>query len=93
MGIDKKKIMTEAIEKYGQTVQKAVAMEEMGELIMEISKNIRGLPNKSHLCEEIADVSIVLDELKIMFGLSDEDIEDEITFKLVRLNNRLKEGD
>lgn len=62
-------ICDKAINTYGQAIQKVVAMEEMGELIQAISKDIRDLPHNVE--EEIADVEIMLTQLKIMydFGL------------------------
>ena len=84
----KENIMREAICKYGIVQQQAVAMEELGELCQQIAKMIRGEGSLINLVEEIADVYIVLDELKLIFSLDEKEIDDEINFKLARLNER-----
>lgn len=42
------------------------------------------------MVEEIADVLIMIDQLKLMHHISDKEIEDEIEFKLLRINGRLQ---
>ena len=60
-------------------------------LIKELSKDIRGKSKKNAIIEEIADVLIMIDQVKIIKDITDEDIENEILFKVTRLNNRLNE--
>lgn len=65
-------ICKKAIDNFGQAIQKVVAMEEMAELIQAISKSIRG---KDHnIEEEIADVEIMISQLKIMYDNSKVDM-------------------
>ena len=65
------------------------AMEEMGELIQEISKDLRGKGNVQKMAEEIADVQIMLDQLMIMHDCGEA--VDEFKFaKFIRLRNRLE---
>jgi hypothetical protein len=45
-----------------------MAMEEMSELIKELSKNLRGNDNISAISEEMADVEIMLEQLKVIFS-------------------------
>lgn len=74
-------ICNKAINTFGQAIQKVVAMEEMAELIQAISKSIR---DKEHnVEEEIADVQIMLNQLKIMYDMSK--VEDFRNVKLERL--------
>lgn len=63
------KLYTEAIFLYGKQMQTDVAMEEMGELIQALVKYRRDKSNENltHILEEIADVQIVLDQLKYMY--------------------------
>lgn len=63
------KLYTEAIFLYGKQMQTDVAMEEMGELIQALVKYRRNRSNENliHILEEIADVQIVLDQLKYMY--------------------------
>ena len=51
-----------------------IAMEELAELQQAISKGIRGKLNKDNLTEEIADVYIVLDWIKMYFSVNDEEL-------------------
>lgn len=78
-----------AIDKYGHVMQSIVAMEEMGELIQEISKDLRGKGNVRKMSEEIADVEIMLDQLKVMHGCWD-DVSEWRYHKVNRLRERLE---
>ena len=88
---NKKFILKKAIATYGPTLQQVVAMEELAELQKELSKMIRGKGSIINLVEEIADVLIMIDQLKIIHEISDQEIEDEINFKLLRTNERLQQ--
>ena len=69
-----------------------IAAEEAAELIQAISKVRRyGYigEHKDNLIEEIADVSIILQELKMMFDITDAEIDKMIDFKINRINKRL----
>lgn len=76
-------ICQKAIDNYGQAIQQVVAMEEMGELIQAISKSIRG--EKHNVEEEIADVSIILTQLTIMYDY--KKVEEFRNEKLKRLKD------
>ena len=78
-------ICNKAINSYGNASQKIKAIEEMGELIQAISKSL--LDGKNNVEEEIADVEIMLTQLKIMYNLSD--IENWRNYKLNRLKDRV----
>ena len=68
-------ICRKAVEKFGIDIQQIVAMEELGELIQAISKIARWECSQStlseyidNLAEEIADVEIMLEQLKQCYG-------------------------
>ena len=82
-------VIIEAIETYGKDSQCKVAIEEMSELTKEICKNFRGRPNIDNIAEEIADVSIMLMQLELIFDCTDKVIEWR-DYKLRRLKERLK---
>ena len=65
--------------------------EEALELTKELSKNLRGQDNAAHIAEEIADVEIMLEELKLMFCIRDE-VTQQRTVKLQRLDNRISQS-
>lgn len=82
-----KKIYEGAIELWGEDSQLMMVVEECGELIQAIAKFHRKKDAKTidNICEEVADVQIMLDQMKIMFS------EDEINRHLKTKRARLKE--
>ena len=62
-------IIQAAVCKYGANSQIDISIEEMAELTKELIKNKRGLNNIESIAEEIADVQIMLDQLKIIYGI------------------------
>lgn len=78
-----------ATDRYGSRLQLIVAVEEMSELTKEICKFNRGKADISAIAEEIADVSIMLEQLKIIFGCGDE-VEEQIDKKTCRLKKRME---
>lgn len=81
------KLYKKVIQAYGKSAQMIVAMEECSELIQAISKKLRG--RETNVEEEIADVEIMLEQLKLM---SNESLIEEIKeSKLQRLEKRLNE--
>lgn len=79
-----------AIAVYGESSQKQVAIEEMAELTKEVCKDIRGKGNREHILEEIVDVSIMLEQLQIMYGISSSEMLRAVESKVKRLEERLK---
>lgn len=86
---DEKKILAAAIDKWGTDAQTIMAFEEMSELQKELCKNFRGKDNEAEIADEIADVEIMLEQLKMIYeveGLTQERRD----FKIARLAERLK---
>jgi len=86
------RLYKKAIDKYGALMQTVVAIEEMAELQKELSKALRSKENYCNLVEEIADVEIMLAQIKIIYDISDGDVIAQKDFKLRRLEHSLKEG-
>lgn len=84
--IYKKALTTYGI--YGIDAQITMVFEEMAELQKELCKNLRGKENRIEVAEEIADVEIMLDQMKIYFGIQDA-VKVYKDFKLLRLEERL----
>lgn len=82
------RVIREAIKIYGEDMQKNVAIEEMSELTKEICKEKRGLSSKLQMAEEIADVEIMLEQLKVMYDMH-EQVDDFKARKIFRLASRL----
>lgn len=82
--IDKNKLQ-QYIDTYGTEKQSMVAMEECSELIQAISKRVRkGTSVDDNLAEEIADVLVCIEQLKIMYSISNSKIEQWIEYKMNR---------
>lgn len=89
-----KEICKRAVEQYGKQPQIIMAMEEMSELIQALSKSIRGKENVDNIAEEIADVEIMLMQLKMIFhcGTMVNSIKSDKTYRLEeRLNKKQQE--
>lgn len=84
-------ICKKAIDKYGDK-QIIVAMEECAELIQALSKYLRDGLGKSilNIHEEIADVEIMIQQLKISFCCYYQ-VENWIEIKTKRLEERMKD--
>lgn len=81
-------ILNKAISTYGHNSQMLMAIEEMSELTKAICKYKRYGDNVNDIAEEIADVTIMLEQLKMMFDVYPE-VEMNIDLKLKRLERRL----
>ena len=81
------KILTDAIEIYGEDSQIWMTIEEMSELSNALAKYRRGKVTREDVCEEIADVAIMMIQLSKIFG--PDDISDYLKSKLDRLDKRL----
>ena len=79
-------ILIEAIKTFGEKAQEEMAIEECSELIQAISHKHR---NRQHnIAEEIADVEIMLSQLKIIYSCKDE-VERLIDYKIEREIKRI----
>lgn len=79
-----KEVLTAAIRTFGETHQECLATEECAELIQAINHKHRG--RKHNMAEEIADVEIMLEQLKIINNCRDE-VEEIHNQKVNRLFN------
>ena len=87
-------VLEENIKEHGVVLETVIATEECAELIQAISKVKRyGFVGeyKDNLIEEIADVSIVIREIMMIFGIPDGDINEVIDSKIQRIKKRLEE--
>lgn len=85
--------LSQAIKQHGAPTQTIKAIEEMSELQKELCKHLADKNNVSEIAEEIADVEIMLTQMKLIFGCAFEVIEWKKK-KIDRLADRLrKEND
>lgn len=89
-----KDVLEKAIKKYGVEKQLFVCMEEPAELIQAISK-VERYPEDStrmqDLIEEMADVTICLEYLKLIYNIRQEELDEWINRKVKRISKKIKE--
>lgn len=83
------KIYTNAMLEFGEQAQLIVAVEELSECQKEICKILRGGDDYRHLAEEVADATIMLEQIRLIFNINDCvcNFMDE---KIKRLEDRVK---
>ena len=81
--INETEVLQRALDTYGSSLQIAMVFEEM-------CKYLRGRGSFEHIAEEIADVEIMLEQMKMLFCCTD-DVRNERRRKVVRLKGRLDE--
>ena len=101
MKAEEKKVFLQAISEYGIQDQTQIACEECSELIKALSKYHRVTKYQSYdkrkvlrcrnnIIEEMADVGIMLDQLKLMYGITEKAVSDMRSTKVDRLRSVLK---
>lgn len=85
---ERAKVYTDALQTFGPNVQLIVALEEMSELQKEICKALRGDLHPMHLAEEVADATIMLEQLRQMFDIN-EPVCEMMDHKIERLAHRV----
>lgn len=71
--------------RYGKSHQVSKLLEEVGELIETIINE-----DKENMVQELADVMVVLYQFKLHYGITDEEIEEVMKFKIARQKERMK---
>lgn len=89
--IDESAVLQRALDTYGSALQIVVTMEEMSELQKELCKYLRGKYSRASIAEEIADVEIMLDQMKMLFRCA-ADVSSVRRRKVERLKERLDNG-
>jgi len=82
-------ILIKTVENYGHEKQMDKAIEEMSELIKELCKYKFGEENRSKVIEEIADVELMIEQLKYIFNVGDYELECVKNFKFNRLKAKI----
>ena len=87
--MNKEKIYQMAISKWGKELQIIMGIEEMAELTKELVKSLRGKDNRENIIEEIADVEIMIGQLKRLFVVGN-DLTTIRRKKMLRLEKMLQ---
>jgi predicted house-cleaning noncanonical NTP pyrophosphatase (MazG superfamily) len=74
----------------GNTRLMHIAIEELAELAKELTKELRGIGDRTAVLEEYADVQIVLDHMQLVFGFTYEEIQKAQYVKFKRIEDKLK---
>lgn len=82
-------VLTKAIETMGQEAQETVAIEECAEFIKALTKKWRKQPDYDNIIEEIADVTIMMKQMAMIYG--EENVWETIKKKVERLAGRLEQ--
>lgn len=85
------KICFNAIETYGAESQVDKAIEEMSELTKALLKERRYGGSNVDVCEEIADVFIMILQMMLIFEEKDE-VAKYVDYKIKRLEKRITRG-
>ena len=86
--ISEAEVLQRALDTYGSLPQIVMVFEEVSELQKELCKYLRGRGSFEHIAEEIADVEIMLEQMKMLFCCTD-DVRNERRCKVERLKERL----
>lgn len=89
-------VINRMLERFGEDSQIDVAIEEMSELTKELIKYKRSkihfrerqASSREHVIEEISDVMFMFEYLKMIFGISEAEIERQIKIKAGRTKER-----
>lgn len=79
-------ILEGAISKFGTVAQILKAVEELGELSVELARDLHGLGSTEAIREEMADAFIMLNQLELIFG----DVTEIEIAKLERLEGMIE---
>lgn len=82
-------LYTKVLDSWGIEAQVRMVMEEGGEMFSALAKAFRGRVSRQEVITELADVSIMMEQMAVFFGL--DEFREEKERKLKRLQNRLKE--
>lgn len=86
--MDKEELYLIVLSRYGLSNQINMVFEEFSELQKELCKFLRGKRDMVHIAEEIADVEIMLDQMKYFFK-NENLVEEFKKKKMSRLEKRL----
>lgn len=94
--MDNKTIFSNALKKWGIQFQVIMLGEEFGELFQAISKALRAESidgiHKIKIAEEIADVEVMLAQMKVAFDIPDTQVDSWRKAKIENIKHLLERG-
>lgn len=88
---ERKKVYMNALITYGDRKQMVKCLEELAECQQAICKILIGGENFDHLAEEIADATITLEQMRLLFNINDA-VCVYMDAKVQRLDENLQKG-
>ena len=89
----RKEDLHKIINHYGSMSQVMMLFEEMSELTKAISKYVRKQATANDVAEEIADVQIMLDQMKLIFAVDEKALIKFMSMKIDRTIERMNDED
>lgn len=86
---ERAEVYASAIEHWGPNAQAIKAIEELGEVIVEVAKWLNNVGDIEHMAEETADATIMLEQLRLMHDLN-ERVCAYMDEKVARLHKRIE---
>ncbi|MDR1928034.1 MAG: hypothetical protein LBQ33_05290 [Oscillospiraceae bacterium] len=86
-------VMQTALDRWGVNAQAGQTVEECAELIVALTKHINRTPKPESLenvIDEMADVEMMLAQMRLVSGISDERLHEQIARKFEKLERHLK---
>ena len=83
-------IYEKAQARFGLRAQALKALEELGEVSVELARVQNGLGSMEALAEEIADATIMLEQMRLLYDIN-EQVCRQMDAKILRLAGRLVE--
>ena len=86
--------MQTALDQWGFNAQVGQTVEECAELIVALQKYINRTPKPGiveNITDEIADVEMMLAQMRLALGIDDDTLRERIEYKFERLNQYLAE--
>jgi len=88
------KLMQAALDRWGLNAQVGQTVEECAELIVALQKYVNRPPQTGaadNILDEIADVEMMLAQMRLVLGIDDDALRKRIESKFERLNQYLLE--
>lgn len=87
---ERKSTLNRSIKACNWKTKTTICMEELAELSQALSKQIRKCGDRYNLLEEMADVCICIEYMKMIFGIDETTLQKAIDVKIERERHRLK---
>lgn len=84
-------MLDDIISHYGERHQIIQSIQELNELSTALTRNLLTFHNRENIIEEIADVLVMIDQLKSIFGITTMELNDIKFQKVARQRSRISE--